>query len=42
MNSFWDSNIRKIQNSTTTPVGSAIAMVNINRQLGYKVIPLLL
>lgn len=42
MQSFWDSNYRSIQNSTTTPVGNVIATLNANRNLGYKNIPFIL
>lgn len=40
MKYFWNSNTRNIKNGTTTPVGNAIAFVNINRCLGYKAVPL--
>lgn len=40
MKIFWDNPNRKMQNMTTTPIGSTLAIVNINRTLGYKAIPL--
>lgn len=40
MKTFWDNPNRKMQNMTTTPIGSVLAIVNINRVLGFKAIPL--
>lgn len=36
MRPFWDNQNRKIQNMTTTPVGNILAIININKSLGYK------
>lgn len=42
MRTFWNSTNRKIQNATTTPVGNAIATININNKLGFKYMPFIL